>query len=280
MWRKQRYRMSPINPSVRRLLVGMALITILGWGTSTAMAAISSISPSNGTTLTDASQIFSWAGSSNITEYWLNVGSTLGAKDLHDSGSLGTSTSGAVSNLPINGSTLYVRLWLFEEGNWLYTDFTFPAFTVAENGGLNAAPLWDQVLPTAMRFVLVMGGAAVLDRETGLVWEQSPQSTTFQWSDARVACTSRTVYGRKGWRLPSVNELASLLDTTQTNPALPIGHPFANILPSRYWLATTNADQHTLAWEGHLGNGEITRNVKASYLFAWCVRGGGLLSEY
>ncbi len=30
-------------------------------------------------------------------------------------------------------------------------------------------PSWDQVLPASERFVLVMGGAAVLDKETGLV---------------------------------------------------------------------------------------------------------------
>jgi len=30
-------------------------------------------------------------------------------------------------------------------------------------------PAWSQTLPAAQRFMLVMGGAAVLDKETGLV---------------------------------------------------------------------------------------------------------------
>ena len=41
--------------------------------------------------------------------------------------------------------------------------------------GLSTDLGWSQILPAATRFQLVMGGAAVLDRETGLVWEQSPE---------------------------------------------------------------------------------------------------------
>ena len=38
-----------------------------------------------------------------------------------------------------------------------------------------------------------------------------------------------TVGGTKGWRLPSVAELASLVDPANSNPALPTGHPFSNV---------------------------------------------------
>src|SRR3954467_14198402 len=33
-------------------------------------------------------------------------------------------------------------------------------------------PAWSQTLPAAERFQLVLGGAGVLDKETGLVWEK------------------------------------------------------------------------------------------------------------
>jgi hypothetical protein len=49
-------------------------------------------------------------------------------------------------------------------------------------------PTWSQTLPTADRFVLVMGGAGVLDKETGLVWEQSPdntETTSETWPEVR-----------------------------------------------------------------------------------------------
>jgi hypothetical protein len=73
---------------------------------------------------------------------------------------------------------------------------------------------WDKKLPNASRFTVLtdFGGAAVRDNETGLVWEQSPETKTQNWSGARFQCTSRTIGGRKGWRLPSVHELGSLVD--------------------------------------------------------------------
>ncbi len=72
-------------------------------------------------------------------------------------------------------------------------------------------PVWSQDLPAAERFVLVLGGAAVLDKETGLVWEQAPNSDQASWLAAQPFCNDRTVGNRKGWRLPTVQELASLV---------------------------------------------------------------------
>ena len=98
-------------------------------------------------------------------------------------------------------------------------------------------PAWSQILPAAERFVLVMGGAGVLDKETGLVWEQSPDGTTTSiWEDAQVVCNLKAVGNRKGWRVPSVNELASLLDPTNPagNPDLPVGHPFSTVQSGLY----------------------------------------------
>lgn len=48
-------------------------------------------------------------------------------------------------------------------------------------------PTWDQVLPASERFKLVMGGAAVLDKETGLVEYWSAPATDYEASAASVA---------------------------------------------------------------------------------------------
>jgi len=54
-------------------------------------------------------------------------------------------------------------------------------------------PSWDKQINNPGRFKVLndFGGAAVYDRETGLVWEQSPETapnptTTQTWLDALV----------------------------------------------------------------------------------------------
>ena len=139
---------------------------------------------------------------------------------------------------------------------------------------------WDQTIPTASRFVLLtdFGNAAVRDNETGLVWEQSPDPTPLLWTDALLSCASKPVGNRKGWRLPSMAELASLVDPSVASPGptLPIGHPFGNIQASSakgYWSATSMAANSALAWHVFFDNGLVTGNGKLVTDFVWCVRG-------
>src|SRR5687767_8796997 len=141
-------------------------------------------------------------------------------------------------------------------------------------------PTWSQTLPVAERFVLVMGGAGVLDRETGLVWEQSPDNTEATWADAQLVCNLKTAGNRKGWRSPTVNELASLIDPSNGtgNPDLPAGHPFGVVLSDIYWSATTDAADSARGWEvnfffGALAGGPESE-VKSLTNRVWCVRGG------
>ena len=168
-------------------------------------------------------------------------------------------------------------------------------------------PSWDQSLPADERFVVVMGGEAVLDKETGLVWDQSPSTTKRLWLDSRSHCLNLTVGGRMGWRLPSLHELMSLVDPNNPdgNPDLPPGHPFSNVSPTTlYW---------TMSMLGHIvffgggDSGDFSQNAwavcfgKCSFLstepfhlqtlpnasgvifptlLSWCVRGGGPLALY
>ena len=86
-------------------------------------------------------------------------------------------------------------------------------------------------------------GAAVRDNETGLVWERTPDTTLFpNWASAFGHCYKREVGGRKGWSLPTVEQLASLVDTSNSSPALPTGHPFQNVV-AIFWAARTYEKQ-------------------------------------
>jgi hypothetical protein len=144
---------------------------------------------------------------------------------------------------------------------------------------------WAQTLPcrtlaNCPRFVVLpnFGHAAVLDRETGLVWERSPSTELVNWHFAHVRCNEFvTLGGRLGWRLPTVNELASLVDPGRSDPALPAGHPFTNVqLTSHYWSATTDSRLLDNKWAvGFFGDGDV-RNAadKDGHMPVWCVRGG------
>lgn len=139
---------------------------------------------------------------------------------------------------------------------------------------------WDKNLPSASRFTILtdFGGAAVRDNETGLVWEKSPDATAASWTDAALICINKIVGNRKGWRLPSIPELASLIDPTVVppGPTLPVGHPFTNVQSSQekgYWSATRNATISYLVWHVFFYNGLVTGNANTVTDYVWCVRG-------
>jgi hypothetical protein len=158
-------------------------------------------------------------------------------------------------------------------------------------GPYYAMPSWDQTLPSSTRFIVLsnFNSEAVLDRETGLVWERSPVSALGTgWFNAVSACESLIVANRLGWRLPSVQELASLVDPTQSNPALPPGNPFEGIVGlfgSVYWTAATVEADATAGKAVDFSAGSIIQIGKVplplprSGARFWCVRGGSSVSN-
>lgn len=149
-----------------------------------------------------------------------------------------------------------------------------------------AIPLesWDDIIPFAgQRFKKLQefNSEAILDKETGLVWERSPLTTFHPWTggifvNALAQCLQRTTGGRIGWRLPSVHELASLVDPANSNPALPTGHPFTNVQTSDYyWSATTFSGNPDSAWlVGFSAPSYVGLLSKIEGEHVWCVRGG------
>jgi hypothetical protein len=146
---------------------------------------------------------------------------------------------------------------------------------------------WDKKINGQNRFMVLaeFQSAAVLDRETGLVWERDPTAIGSSgqddagidsWAIAANKCIRKAVGGRKGWRLASVHELSSLVDVSVSpnEVRLPVGHPFQSIGTDFYWTATTYAVDPTRAWVVRfLGGGVVTEDKPATHPF-WCVRSG------
>ena len=86
------------------------------------------VSPTPGSTLTSSSVSFTWSAGSGATEYYLQVGTTVGGQELY-SVSEGTNLSATVMALPTNGSTVYVRLWSKIGGLWSYNDYSYVSCT-------------------------------------------------------------------------------------------------------------------------------------------------------
>ena len=155
-----------------------------------------------------------------------------------------------------------------------------PAQAASGVGPFFPEPAWDRKLPASFRFYVLTdwNNAAVLDKETGLVWERSPAQTG-TWSAARSLCAALTTGNRRGWRLPSLHELQSLIqpNVDPPGPSLPLGHPFSNVQLIGYWSATIDVEHPNAAWlvsfpgGGGVGFGDV---VMAGALGIWCVRGG------
>jgi hypothetical protein len=119
---------------------------------------------------------------------------------------------------------------------------------------------------------------AVLDRETGLVWDLDTTCCdpgTWPDANASVCFTNRynTAQGwRLGWRLPTIEELHSVVQHFVGPPLLPPGNPFIVLTDDAYWTATSSSS--TTAYAVHLGTGVVSNEPKTNTNYAWCVRGG------
>jgi hypothetical protein len=151
-------------------------------------------------------------------------------------------------------------------------------------------PTWDKILPAnnpggpcpsnSSRFTCVMGGAAVRDHETGLVWEIDATEAGTNWAGAMRLCYAKGTGGRRGWRPATAEELASLQIPDGSGrfrrPDAPFGRVFTFM-----WSSTTVAGDTSKAWAWSLpgpnfNSLSITAEPKSACCGTgiWCVRGG------
>lgn len=135
-------------------------------------------------------------------------------------------------------------------------------------GGGNEFPCTSGT-PVGTRWVVSDTGRTVCDKITNKAWEQHPTSVERNWDDSIAYCQSLGA----GWELPPREILESLVDTNNSNPALPTGDPFTNVQSSYYWSATSHADFPANAWSVFFVNGDVNFfNKEADDFPAWCVR--------
>ena len=128
----------------------------------------------------------------------------------------------------------------------------------------------------AARFIVLgeHNREAVRDKRTGLVWERSPALDMSNWEMAHRRCSSSHAGGSTDWRVPTVQELATLVEPSSIEVKLPPDHPFANVEASLYWSSTERQENRTYASFVNFSNGRSATLEKYMPTFVWCVRGG------
>jgi hypothetical protein len=95
--------------------------------TYTAATAAVLTAPTPGTALSGSSVTFDWTAATGATEYYLSIGSTgVGSSNIYNSG-WRNETSQAVTGLPTNGETVYVRLSTDFGGTAVRNDYIYTA---------------------------------------------------------------------------------------------------------------------------------------------------------
>ena len=117
------------------------------------------------------------------------------------------------------------------------------------------------------------GDGTITDRLTGLVWLQDGDRFSAQYWNGCIdnsnnlqddGTTLTDGSQIRDWRLPNVNELATLLNAGESSGATWLNDqcPFQNVVPTDYWTSTTNMNDTSQAWLVNLDTGRFSVNGK------------------
>jgi hypothetical protein len=131
------------------------------------------------------------------------------------------------------------------------------------------------------------------DNVTGLVWKSCLQGwdgaacandnadpNTYTWVNALDACTALNnlnsgagYAGRTTWRLPTVEELSTLLNYGVMHPAIDTMH-FPNTQTDYYWSSSAYVANAGRAWYVNFSHGYVNGSVKPNSFHVRCVADG------
>ncbi len=166
------------------------------------------------------------------------------------------------------------------------------------------SPIWEPGLTVKQRYTVVtescelpgskdcplsgIRNCGVQDHETGLMWEAIVSGSSSIWKGAPFLCYNKVGCGRLGWRLPTIAELTTHIDPSESPTALPAGHPYQFLdldsTPLKFWSATRTVnnfrhvraiDLEALASNFVIVGDRASDTIPGDRFRIWCVRGGG-----
>ena len=150
--------------------------------------------------------------------------------------------------------------------------------STGQDGDIQAGVAWP-----SPRFTVSTDGYCVTDNLTGLMWVRSPDSVTRTWQQALDYANGLSLCGYTDWRLPNVNELESMVNAEQPDPAAWLNtQGFSNVqsVDYDYWSSTSFAGSSTNdAWVVSMCCGDVFPDATYYYgyyvvNYVWPVRSG------
>lgn len=95
----------------------------------------------------------------------------------------------------------------------------------------------------------------VLDRKTGLIWMKDPK-IDLNFEQAKQYAERISTINGKFWRIPTIEELVSLVDYTLCTPNTPAS-TFPNMLQNIYWSFSNYWGEVDRVWVVNFYDGKI-----------------------
>lgn len=112
--------------------------------------------------------------------------------------------------------------------------------------------------------------STITDLNTGLVWQQSTNTTGANFDAAATYCTNLRQGGYSDWRMPTLREFKLILNYSTSSPAC---NSTLACSTNSHWTSTLDATQQTYAWILSPLNGDVVDTVKTGSYAVRCVRG-------
>lgn len=88
---------------------------------------------------------------------------------------------------------------------------------------------------------------------TQIIIDDKGEAKELSWEEALKECEDLEYAGETDWRLPNINELASIIDYSRYLPA----SEFPGISPVIFWSSTSYVGSYTTAWVADISSGTV-----------------------
>ena len=125
---------------------------------------------------------------------------------------------------------------------------------------------------------IMIGGKrhrTTIDNNTGLEWASWTGQSRISWEDSQTFCETLEYGGHSDWRLPSIQELLTIVNFPNNSPALDLAYFSNGPLQYNVWSSTLVKDDSSKAWYlvARYGPSSYTLKTDASNTYVMCVRG-------